>query len=65
MVPRQVAMYLARRHTGMSLADVGREFSGRDHATVLYAERKAAEMIGADPQLAATVEEMSAELKGS
>ena len=65
MLPRQLAMYLARRHTGMSLADVGREFSGRDHATVLYAERKAAGMIEKDPQLSAAVEEMAAEIKGS
>jgi chromosomal replication initiator protein len=65
MVPRQLAMYLARRHTDLSLADVGREFSNRDHATVLYAERKAAEMIERDPQLNAAVEEMAAEIKGS
>jgi chromosomal replication initiator protein len=64
MLPRQLAMYLARRHTGMSLADVGREFSGRDHATVLYAERKAAGMIENDPQLSAAIEEMAAEIKG-
>ena len=63
MVPRQVAMYLARRHTELSLAEVGREFSGRDHATVLYAERKVAELIEADPAMRATVEELSAELR--
>lgn len=64
MLPRQLAMYLARRHTGMSLADVGREFSNRDHATVLYAERKASEMIERDSALCAAVDEMAAEIKG-
>jgi len=64
MVPRQLAMYLARRHTALSLAEVGREFSGRDHATVLYAERKVAELVEADPALRAAVEELSAELQG-
>lgn len=34
--PRQVAMFLARRHTGSSLQDIGAAF-GRDHSTVLHA----------------------------
>ena len=35
--PRQVAMYLARRHTKTSLHDIGEAFGGRDHGTVLHA----------------------------
>lgn len=35
--PRQVAMYLARRHTKASLNEIGEAFGGRDHGTVLYA----------------------------
>ena len=35
--PRQVAMYLARRHTKASLQAIGEIFGGRDHGTVLYA----------------------------
>jgi chromosomal replication initiator protein len=34
--PRQVAMYLARELTGVSLPQIGRAFN-RDHATVLHA----------------------------
>ena len=37
--PRQIAMYLVRKLTNLSLPDIGQEF-GRDHSTVLYAIRK-------------------------
>jgi hypothetical protein len=37
--PRQVVCYLARRHTGRSLADIGRLLGGRDHTTILYSAR--------------------------
>jgi chromosomal replication initiator protein len=35
--PRQVAMYLVRRHTKASLHEIGDAFGGRDHGTVLHA----------------------------
>ncbi len=37
--PRQVCMYLARRHTRFSLEEIGGYFGGRDHTTVLHAVR--------------------------
>ncbi len=37
---RQVAMYLIRRMTTLSLSDIGREFGGRDHSTVLHSVEK-------------------------
>ena len=34
--PRQIAMYLSKNLTSKSLPDIGREFSGRDHTTVIH-----------------------------
>ena len=39
-LPRQISMYLARALTSQSLEEVGAFFGGRDHTTVLHAERK-------------------------
>jgi len=39
-LPRQIAMYLLREHTELSLEDIGRVFGNRDHTTVLYAVTK-------------------------
>ena len=47
-LPRQVAMYLMRHLTEMSLAEIGRAFGGRDHSTVIHACRQVAERIQGD-----------------
>ncbi|CAN5524243.1 hypothetical protein BH23ACT6_BH23ACT6_21010 [soil metagenome] len=43
---RQVAMYLCRELTDLSLPKIGQEFGGRDHTTVMHAERKIRQLIG-------------------
>jgi chromosomal replication initiator protein len=57
--PRQVAMYLARRLTGLSLARVGAAFGGYDHSTVLHACRKVEEALAGDPGLAGALRELA------
>ena len=37
--PRMIAMYLTRKHTGTAYREIGRHFGGRNHSTVLAAER--------------------------
>jgi chromosomal replication initiator protein len=47
---RQVAMYLAREHTGETLPAIGRRFGGRNHTTVLHACKRTAERMARDPE---------------
>lgn len=63
--PRQVAMYLAREHTGASLPSIGAEFGGRGHTTVLHACRRTAERLAGDTALAERVEKLSTRLSSA
>ncbi len=47
---RQVAMYLCRKLTGCSYPEIGALFGGRDHSTVIHANRAIGEKAAADPQ---------------
>ncbi len=49
--PRQVAMTLAKELTNHSLPEIGEAFGGRDHTTVLYANRKIAELRESDHRI--------------
>jgi chromosomal replication initiator protein len=51
VVPRQVAMYLLREETGISLVEIGGALGGRDHTTVIYGCEKMAEEINTDVRL--------------
>ncbi|MEZ6066579.1 MAG: chromosomal replication initiator protein DnaA [Planctomycetaceae bacterium] len=43
--PRMLAMYLARRMTNVAYSDIGRHFGGRNHTTVMSAEKKIARQL--------------------
>ena len=55
---RQVAMFLARELTHLSLAQVGEHFGGRDHTTVLHAQRKIGEEVAHPSQTQRDVENL-------
>jgi chromosomal replication initiator protein len=50
--PRQVCMFLARKHTRYSLEGIGGYFGGRDHTTVLHAVRTVEDDAKADAEIA-------------
>lgn len=56
--PRQIAMYLCREMTDMSLPKIGDEYGGRDHTTVLHACEKIRQEIENNSNLRLTIEEI-------
>src|SRR5699024_11043781 len=63
VLPRQIAMYLSRELTDSSLPNIGKEFGGRDHTTVLHAHDKISKMIQKDTLLNKEIEELIVKLK--
>ncbi|MDF2883840.1 MAG: dnaA, partial [Clostridiaceae bacterium] len=57
--PRQIAMYLSRKLTDMSLPKIGEEFGGRDHTTVIHAYEKISNCLKSDEALQKVVTELS------
>lgn len=56
--PRQIAMYLSRELTDLSLPEVGELFGGKDHTTVLHSYKKIKEEIYKNPELKERVEKV-------
>jgi chromosomal replication initiator protein len=51
VVPRQMAMHIARELTDLKLVEIGKHFGNRNHSTVLHACRKLDQRIREDPRL--------------
>ena len=60
--PRQIAMYLSRKLTDMSLPKIGEEFGGRDHTTVIHAYEKISDNLKIDDSLQQTVNDLTKKL---
>jgi len=62
-VPRQVAMYLCKTLTKASLPEIGREFGGKHHTTVLHSVNKIADLYGRDEVFHKAINSLIADLK--
>lgn len=60
--PRQIAMYLSRKLTDMSLPKIGEEFGGRDHTTVIHAYEKISDNLTKDESLQHTIADITKKL---
>ena len=64
-LPRQVCMWLARKHTRFSLEEIGGYFGGRDHTTVMHAVRTVSERTSKDAALSSDVERIERSIQPS
>lgn len=51
VIPRQIAIYIAREITEISFMELGNEFGGKDHTTMMHAYEKVKDLIKIDPSL--------------
>ena len=56
--PRQIAMYLSRELTNSSFPEIGRDFGGKDHTTIIHACKQIEKALEADSTLRTTIESL-------
>ncbi|MBI2471656.1 MAG: chromosomal replication initiator protein DnaA [Planctomycetes bacterium] len=62
-LPRQIAMYLSRKLTNMSLTEIGGFIGGRDHSTVIHADEKITKLLKKDKNLLFVLQKIESELQ--
>lgn len=63
VLARQIAMFLARELTNLSLPEIGQNFGGKDHTTVLYAYNKIKSKVDQDPQFKQLINRLLFDIK--
>jgi len=58
VLPRQIAMYIMRKKTTLSLPEIGQFFGGRDHSTVIHSINKIEKLLLEENKVKETVEEL-------
>ena len=64
VVFRQIIYYFARKHTTLSLEEIGKTTFNQDHATVIYGARTINDLISVDKEYAKIVDELQNQLNG-
>jgi len=59
LVPRQIAMYLCKRLTRKSYPEIGRQFGGKHHTTVMHSVEKIDQLISTDREIEAVVKRLT------
>ena len=59
---RQISMYLIRTITNLPLVEIGKEYEGRNHTTVLSSIRKVENLLRADPDMSSIVRDISSNI---
>ncbi|MFA6056137.1 MAG: chromosomal replication initiator protein DnaA [Thermodesulfovibrionales bacterium] len=62
-LPRQIAMYLSKQLTSLSLSDIGKNFGGKDHATVIYSYKQVEDKRARDEVFNRMIEILSRKIK--
>ncbi|VAX28163.1 Chromosomal replication initiator protein DnaA [hydrothermal vent metagenome] len=62
--PRQIAMYICREHTKSSLPDIGKQFGGKDHTTVIFSHKKITKLVNENNPIAMNIEEILERIEG-
>jgi len=65
VMARQIAMYLCRELTGLSLPKIGAQFGNRDHTTVMYADRKINQLLAERRAVFNQVSELTSRVKAA
>jgi chromosomal replication initiator protein len=60
--PRQIAMYLCRELTDSSYPEIGRQFGGKDHTTIIHACKQVTKAMDSDSSLNATLESLKEQI---
>ncbi len=59
---RQVAMFLVKKHLDRSLVDIGRQFGGKDHTTVMNALRRIQDQLHIDSEIKRDIEDLESRI---
>ena len=59
---RQIAMYQIRRMTNLSLKEIGKEFEGRDHTTVMHSIDRIEKLTKTNPEIAEVIKDINANI---
>lgn len=64
-IARQISMYLIRTLSNLSLKDIGDEYEGRNHSTVLASIKKIEDLVQVDPKMKETVRDITSNINST